>query len=301
MRNLSIFVAAFLSVISQPLLSHSDRFENFFENGASAGVVDRELEREFGTRPITSKQDIPLLELDLPDEQFCLEDDETVSVERLEFLGNEIFSQWELQYYLCNYCGQELCMYDLQCLCAMIQDLYVRNGYFLARAYLPEQDVKDGLIVVKILEGTLGKVKVRGNCHHSEAFIYSYLSHMINRPIQYDQFIQAMLLLNDNPYLEATAVFTKGESFGCADLCICVKDEFPMDTYFDYNNFGSHHTPKHRGGLRLDYGNLLKYGDLSSVIGVVGLPVNKLEVRRGLLLFSHLQRGNGPGIPILAF
>jgi hemolysin activation/secretion protein len=39
-----------------------------------------------------------------------------------------------------------------------ITSKYRDQGYFLTRAYVPEQDIKGGVITIKIIEGYIGQV-----------------------------------------------------------------------------------------------------------------------------------------------
>jgi hemolysin activation/secretion protein len=88
--------------------------------------------------------------------------------------------------------------------------------------------------------------------------------------------MRALLLLNENMDLAAGALFQKGEEFGTADLIIEVQDRLPIHLYLNANNYGRKLTTNFRAGGRLDYGNVLMYGDLLSIAEVVGFPVDAL-------------------------
>ncbi|HEY0281232.1 MAG TPA: POTRA domain-containing protein, partial [Rhizomicrobium sp.] len=54
--------------------------------------------------------------------------------------------------------GSELSLADLRVLASKITHLYNRNGYFVAQAYLPPQDIKDGAVTIAVIEGRYGKI-----------------------------------------------------------------------------------------------------------------------------------------------
>ena len=122
----------------------------------------------------------------------------------------------------------------------------------------------------------MGKVKVDGNCFYSDCFVRSYFVALQNRPIQYDELVRALLLLNDNSDLVAGLVFEKGEEFGTGDVIIRVVDAQPAHLYLNGNNYGRFLTTSTRAGARLDFGNFLKEGDMFSIAEVLGFPLTAL-------------------------
>lgn len=54
--------------------------------------------------------------------------------------------------------GKEVDLAALQNLANAISEVYRQAGYPFARAYLPEQDIRDGLVKIEVLEGRLGQV-----------------------------------------------------------------------------------------------------------------------------------------------
>jgi hemolysin activation/secretion protein len=46
---------------------------------------------------------------------------------------------------------------------------YRRNGYFVAQAYLPEQDIKNGVVTIAVIEGRYGQVTLNNQAPVSTA------------------------------------------------------------------------------------------------------------------------------------
>ena len=244
---------------------------------SSAGIIEREIEQQYESKPVAPEKPVPLLEVEIPEEQLHVGDGETLWISEVCFTGNTVFSERELRRVTGIYCNQELCMKDIHELCLTIQKLYVEKGYFLARAFPPAQDVVDGILTIEIMEGILGEVEVVGNKYYSAHFIRRYFDRFRGKPINYDQFLKALLLTNENMDLTVGAVFKKGENFGTADVILRVKDKLPLHAFIDYNNYGSHLTTRNRSGVRIDAGNLLTGGDLLSVTEVLGIPPRGLR------------------------
>jgi hemolysin activation/secretion protein len=219
---------------------------------------------------------MPVIQIDIPKERLEIPSGKTVFIKAIEIRGNESISTKEIQSWIQKYLNQELSLKNIYELCAVIDQHYTQKGYFLARAYPPPQDIENQTLVIEILEGKLGDVQVIGNQHYSEAFIKSYFASLQNKPLQYDQFLRALLLLNENSDLMAGAVFEKGKELGYADVILRVQDKRPIHLYLNGNNYGRNLTTNARVGGRFDWGNVLTQGDKFSVAEVVGFPVNAL-------------------------
>lgn len=243
----------------------------------SAGVVERQIEKEYEAKPLEPRKDVPLLEIDLPEDQLYMKSGATIDLKAVEFKGNTLLPDRELMKLTVPYLYRKVTMREIRELCIAIQKLYVKQGYFLARAFPPAQKVQDGVLTLQIVEGSLGKVTVVGNHYYKSSFIAAFFRHLKGKPIQYDEIIKAVMLANDNTDLTVGVVFEKGEEKGTADIIVRVVDRNPVHGYIDYNTYGSHANTYQRTGLKLDYGNLLMNGDTFTAIQVLGLPFDHLQ------------------------
>lgn len=242
-----------------------------------AGVVERQLEYEYyEEKQVDPEKMIPLMEVDVPEKQLDL-GEETAFVKEVRFTGNTIFSPKQFQEWVAPYMNRDLSMREMTEICQLIQEKYGEKGYFLSRAYLPAQEIHDGVLEIAILEGKLGEISVIGNKYYREKFILDHFADLQNKAINYDQFLKALLLLDENIDLNIGAIFKKGKEYGTADVVLRVKDDRPIHVTLDHNNYGSDHTSKQRTGLRVDFGNTLMDGDVLTLIEVVGSPISILD------------------------
>jgi len=242
----------------------------------SAGVVEREIEREYESKPFELKREIPTIEVDIPDERFSMASDVTVFIQNIEIEGNTVITEKDIQKCIRGYCGQELTLCEIYQICACIDQLYAAKGYFLTRAYPPPQDITDGRIVLRVLEGRIGTITIEGNQYYSTSFIYNYFKPFCHKPLQYDHFLKALLLLNENADLSVAVLFEKGADACTADLIVRVYDERPIHLYLNENNYGRPLTTSAQLGGRIDWGNCFVQGDTFSLAEVVGFPLNAL-------------------------
>lgn len=242
----------------------------------SAGIIEREIEKEYEAKPLEPDKEVPAIQIDIPKERLRFAARKKVFIRHIEIEGNGSVPEGEILGWVEGYLNRKLSLQDIYELCEVIDQGYAKKGYFLARAYPPPQDIKNDTLVIKIIEGHLGNIEVIGNKHYSSSFIKSYFEALQHKPLQYGEFLRALMLLNENSDLMAGAVFEKGKEFGCADVILRVDDARPVHLYFNGNNYGRNLTTNVRAGGRLDWGNLFTQGDCFSLAEVVGFPFSAL-------------------------
>jgi hemolysin activation/secretion protein len=194
-----------------------------------------------------------------------------VLVNSFLFEGNENLSAAFLMDLTSGYRFKTLSLAELQAVCASISAAYNARGFFLAQAIIPAQPVQDGIIRIVILEGTLGKVTIRGARLYRDGFIRRHFHPTVQGAIHQPSLIKSLLLLNENLGLHTKATIVKGAKPMTSDIILEVTEELPCDVFVDYNNFGSAYTARHRAGLEAHIGNFLLQGSDLGVRMVRGI------------------------------
>ncbi|MDI9348231.1 MAG: ShlB/FhaC/HecB family hemolysin secretion/activation protein [Methylacidiphilales bacterium] len=114
---------------------------------------------------------------------------------------------------------------QLQLLANKITEYYRDRGFLLSEARLPEQSVIDGVVTFKVLEGTLGQIKVFGGISYSSQQITNQFEDLLNQPITKSGLESRMMFLQDLPGLTLSASLARGVSAGESDLVINVEKE----------------------------------------------------------------------------
>ena len=238
----------------------------------AAGVVEKEIQREYSVEEMSPDKEVPLLEIDIPQKTLHVPLGKPVFIQSIQIEGNSLFGTQVLEKIWGSYLGKELTGQDVQEVCRQVQQFYVEQGYILARVYPPVQEIQNNTLTIKVLEGVLSQISIEGNQFYKEWYIRQYFSKLEGKPVNYHSLMKALLLVNENTDLWVGAVFTKGAEVGLVHLVLMVKDSRPIHIYGDYNNWGSNITTYSRVGARLDIGNAATSGDKLSVIGVGGIP-----------------------------
>ncbi|SDA86410.1 POTRA domain-containing protein, partial [Janthinobacterium sp. 551a] len=76
-----------------------------------------------------------------------------ITVRRLQISAPPVFPESELIAATGFVPGSELTLGELRAMAARIASHYQNHGYFLAQAYLPAQDIQDGVVAINVLPG----------------------------------------------------------------------------------------------------------------------------------------------------
>jgi len=139
----------------------------------------------------------------------------------------------------------------LESIAADITNYYRAKGFILAQAYVPEQKVVNGNVLIRVLEGNLGQVHVEDNKLYGRRVLLKPFSGEIGQPVYKPSIESSLLRLNDYPGLSIFGVFRPGTKVGSADLVLKVKDERRFQTTLQLDNYGSVYTGEYR--LRADF------------------------------------------------
>jgi len=163
-----------------------------------------------------------------------------VFVKEIVFTGNTVIDTETLAAVAEPYKNRELTLNEMKELAGLVTVTYQDQGYILAKAYLPEQKVQDGILTITILEGNLAKFEVAGNKYYQDRVLKRYFKPQIkHRVIKESLLEKGLLLANEVDSAEAALVLKRGEQPGDVDAVLNTKDRIAAHLKFDYNNFGS--------------------------------------------------------------
>ena len=158
--------------------------------------------------------------------------------------GNTVIDTETLNKVLESFKDRELTLEEMSELTDLLTMTYQEKGYILARAYLPEQEIQDGILKISIAEGKIGKIKVSGYTHYKADVIKRYFEQQQKHGIIKESLLEKGLLLStDLPDVKTTVVLKEGEKPGEVDVVLDTKDSSDLtlgvNMSVDYNNFGS--------------------------------------------------------------
>lgn len=165
--------------------------------------------------------------------------------------------------------GTELTMAELQAMTGRITDHYRKNGYFVARAYLPAQEIKDNALTIAVSEGEYGKVILRNQSNLADDQAYRLLGGLNSGdPITNDPLESRLLLLSDTPGVNVKSTLVPGATPGSSDLIVDIVPGKRVTGSIDADNAGNRYTGEYRVGATVNLNNLLGRGDVVSLRAV---------------------------------
>ena len=203
--------------------------------------------------------------------------DGTVAVSRLRVTGSTVFPAETLRALLAPEEGKELTLAEIEALAGRITALYRGAGYVLARAYVPPQEIRDGVVEIAVVEGRIGAVEVRGGTRYDPEVLRSYLAPPAESPaFRLGRHERGMLLLNDLPGFEVKSTLKPGAEPATTDIVLDVEKDRLITGSLDANNYGSRLTGRERFSLSLNLNNPFGWGDTASFRGMMSRNVGDL-------------------------
>jgi hemolysin activation/secretion protein len=184
--------------------------------------------------------------------------------------GDTLVSSPILHEAVAGFRDRELTLDDMNEVANLVTSAYQERGYILAKAYVPEQEIKDGILQIAILEGDVGEVKVSGQRYYNERVIRrNFLEQVKHGVIREDLLERGLLLSQDLPGSETKVVLEPGEKTGSANILLKTEDRLAINWTIDFNNFGFERVSKERYGTYIDITDPW-WGSTLSLRGVTG-------------------------------
>jgi hemolysin activation/secretion protein len=202
---------------------------------------------------------------------------DSLLVKGFSFTGNTVISQAELEALTQPSVGRSLTLSGLEEVAASVAALYKQRGYTLATTYVPQQQIRFGVVTIAILEGRVGEIFVTGNQHYSTEFIRGrFAQAMEDKVVRNVALERALLLLNEYPNLRVSALLEPGASTGSTNVHVKAEDKFPIHATLDYNNYGFNRISRNRFGAGIEVGNVLFDGATLNLNGIMGQDPDRL-------------------------
>ncbi len=192
-----------------------------------------------------------------------------ILVKSLRVTGQALYSEAELLAISGFSPGRELSLTELRGMASKIANHYHANGYFLAQAYLPAQDIRDGVVTIAVLEGRYGNVTLRNQTNLSDSLAYGLLGGLNSGDtIAVAPLESRLLLLSDTPGVKVKSTLTPGVAVGTSDLIVDVTPGQRVTGSIEADNAGNRYTGTYRMGATVNINNPSGRGDVISVRGL---------------------------------
>jgi len=127
-----------------------------------------------------------------------------------------------------------------------ITQFYRKRGFILAKAYIPQQQVRDGVVTLTLLLGTLGEVSVNNNLLYDGDYLSSAFDDILTKPVTSSAIEEKLYFINDYPGIGVSGIFEPGSQVGDTKLNLNVISEHAYASNVRLDNHGSEQTGENR-------------------------------------------------------
>ena len=183
-------------------------------------------------------------------------------VKKIKLTGNTVISDERLMPLIDLGEGMDVNLTILNTMASKISALYAAEGYLLARAFIPKQEIIDDIVEMVVTEGRINKVLVQGNKKLGKEKFLQRMKMVQEESVLQEQTLERVLLeLNELMGVKVTTVLKPGELPGTSDLVLEVTESQPYTFAIDTNNFGSMYTGPIGYGFSATHANIFTLGD----------------------------------------
>jgi len=179
------------------------------------------------------------------------------AISRFAVEGNSLLPAAEVEGLLAAFAGPERSFGDVRRAVEALQQAYRQRGYSVVLVQLPEQELAQGVVRVRVIEPRIGRVRVEGNQVFSTANIRASLPALHEGATPNIRDISASLkVANTSPAKQATLALQDAGQTDAVDAVIGVTEDKPWRVGLNADNTGSAETGRTRLGVLYQHANL---------------------------------------------
>ena len=172
--------------------------------------------------------------------------------------GNTLLEKERIESSVYPYLGPQRAISDVNAAAANLERAFRDAGYPTIFVDVPEQNVVGGVVMLRVTEGRVGRVRVEGARYFSPNGIREKLSSLQPGEVLHVPTMQAELnaVNAESADLKVVPVLKPGKEQGLVDVDLKVNDTKPLHGSIDINNYNSVNTTESRASVSLSYDNL---------------------------------------------
>lgn len=183
-------------------------------------------------------------------------------LQKFVFTGQSEIAVATLEELTQGYLGQELTVTELEQAAAKITDYCRQQGYTVATAVIPQQNIRDGVVEIRIFPGTIGKVVIENKSRLDDAAATAAAASLKHRGyVKTDEIETVLNNFNNLPGIRATGILSAGEEIGSTDLTINLQDGKTSENVVYSDNYGGKYSGRYRYGFQTTLNNPGRIGD----------------------------------------
>jgi hemolysin activation/secretion protein len=178
-----------------------------------------------------------------------------------------------------------------------VEKLYKDRGFQTVEVQVPQQTGRGGIVFLNVLEGKVGRLRVKGSRYFSLSQIKRMTPSLAEgKVVNFNDVTRDIVALNQLPDRRVTPSLRAGVVPGTVDIDLEVKDTFPLHGSLELNNRYSANTTPLRANGSISYNNFWQLGHSAGLSFQVA-PEEPDEAK----VFSGFYLARFPEIPWFSF
>ncbi len=193
-----------------------------------------------------------------------------IPIKQIRIVGSSILTAAEIEAITNPYLKKSLTFNQLREVADQVTQIYQERNYITSRAIIEAQDIKDGVVTIKVLEGSLERIDIKraGNVSGrlNDDYVKSRAAIAATTPLNFIRLEEELQLLRSDPLLsDIRANLTAGTKPDQSTLQITFTEAKTFTTRLFTDNYGNVSSGIYRAGVVLQEANLTGIGDSASV------------------------------------
>ncbi|MDX8379817.1 MAG: ShlB/FhaC/HecB family hemolysin secretion/activation protein [Gallionella sp.] len=202
----------------------------------------------------------------------------SIKISKFRVEGNHLLAANLLKQILSPYTGDNKSLADIQHAIKSLTRAYRNAGFSAVNVNTPEQEIKNGIVVIGVSESVVGNVIISGNKHHDTRNVRAALPALREGfSPNVRELSENIRLANQNASRQMSVVLTKNKIAHKVDAKITVQDDSYHKVVLTLNNLGSATTGMYRTGISYQNNNLFNH-DQSATLGYITSPNHVKQV-----------------------
>jgi hemolysin activation/secretion protein len=220
-------------------------------------------------------------------------------VHEYRVLGNTVLPNRDIETVLYPLLGDRKTLADVEIARAALEKTYHDRGFGTVFIDIPEQDVSDKIVRLKVTEGRLHEVHIAGARYFSERKILAAIPSATEGSVPNLPDLQRQLAAVNVQSADRTVVpiLKAGPVPGTVDLALKVDDHLPFHGSVEFDNQNTPDTEPLRATVSLSYNNLFEQFDtVSAQYQVSPQDFNQVKVLAVNYAWGALENGLRPSV-----
>jgi len=146
-----------------------------------------------------------------------------------------------------------------------ITSFYRERGFILAKAFIPKQRVRDGVVSLTLLLGVLGEVSIKDNEMYDAESLRSVFDDLLTNPVTNKMVEENLFIINSFPGISVDGYFEPGYQVGDTRLNINVRNEARYNANLSVDNHGTDESGLYRFYADFQVNNMLGIADYMKI------------------------------------